>query len=180
MEGLSLKEAAKEYVAHGLYVAPLWPGSKEPIRGFAYDMPSKEPERVRYWWDRCEDANIALPTGIAYNSLIVIDLDSDGKVNGSDTLHKFLLREGLTFPETATAQSGGGGLHLYFKNDLHIKIESCKDIIPGIDILSEGAHVVAPPSVHPSGRAYKWQIGPERLLPADDNVYTFLKLLGLC
>lgn len=78
MEGLSLKEAAIEYAIHGLYVAPLWPNSKEPIRGFTYDTPSNEPEKVQYWWDRCENANIALPTGISFNNLIIIDLVFDG------------------------------------------------------------------------------------------------------
>ena len=156
MEGLLLKEAAEKYAKLGFYVSPLWPKSKEPIRGFKYDKPSNDPEVIKYLWQRCANANIALPTGRRYNNLIVFDLDVSAGINGCDNLKKLLCTHKIVIPNTMVVKTGSGGYHLYYKNTSNMICPSVKNIIPGIDVLSEGAHVVAPPSIHETGRRYEY------------------------
>ena len=68
---VSLLDAALEYARSGIQIAPLWPRSKEPLRGFGNDQPSSDEIIIRYWWDRCPQANIGIPTGKKYNSLVI-------------------------------------------------------------------------------------------------------------
>ena len=63
MNDLSLAEAAMRYGELGFYVVPLWPGSKEPLRGLGHDSPSQDLQVIQHWWMKCPDANIGLPTG---------------------------------------------------------------------------------------------------------------------
>ena len=158
---VSLLDAALEYARSGIQIAPLWPRSKEPLRGFGNDQPSSDERIIRYWWERCPEANIGIPTGRKYNSLVILDLDLNSKegVNGETTLNSIMEEEGIVLPKTAISKTGSGGKHIYFKIPNTVKIETTKSIKLGIDIVSEGAHVVAPPSVHNCGRKYEWKEG---------------------
>jgi hypothetical protein len=179
MEGLSLKESAIKYAKNGFYVAPLWPRSKEPMLGFKYDKPSFDPYVVNYWWERCENANIALPTGVNYNNLIVIDLDVLPNTNGCETLQILLNKNNIVLPETAVSQSGSGGFHIFYRNTLKYKIQSKKNAFCGIDILAEGAHIVAPPSIHQTGKMYTWYRGDfSKIADANQAVYKLLMING--
>ena len=65
------------------------------------------------------------------------------------------------------ARTGGGGRHLYFRHPggtVHNKV----GLAPGIDLRGDGGLVVAPPSLHRSGRRYRWLRGcdPAALAPA--------------
>ena len=61
-------------------------------------------------------------------------------------------------PETVTGLTGGGGLHLLFRlPDGFGKLKG--SIGEGIDIKGPGGYIVAPPSIHPSGKAYAWDAG---------------------
>lgn len=57
---------------------------------------------------------------------------------------------------------GGGGRHLYFRHpggDFVNRAGIRPGIRPGIDLRGDGGYVVAPPSIHPSGRPYLWRAG---------------------
>ncbi len=60
------------------------------------------------------------------------------------------------------ALTGGGGRHLYFRHPGGI-VRNRVGLAPGIDVRGDGGCVVAPPSVHPSGKRYAWVAshGPE-------------------
>src|SRR4029077_20746940 len=71
---------------------------------------------------------------------------------------------------TTTAQTGGGGRHFFF---MHPGFPVRKNALGrGIDVLSDGQYVVAPPSSHSSGQVYSWVAGrdpdqkPPQQLPA--------------
>lgn len=52
----------------------------------------------------------------------------------------------------------GRGRHLYFKMpDQPVKCSASK-IAPKIDVRGDGGYVLAPPSIHPSGRPYCWSV----------------------
>src|SRR5262249_58182379 len=82
----------------------------------------------------------------AGSSLAVVDIDPR---NGGD------LDDVGPVPDTWTVETGGGGWHLYFR---YTGTALLGKLGQGIDVKHNG-YVVAPPSIHPSGRCYCWQIG---------------------
>ena len=52
----------------------------------------------------------------------------------------------------------GGGEHDFFKHPGCNVCNSAGTLGPGLDIRGDGGYVVAPPSIHTSGKEYKWLI----------------------
>src|SRR5262249_18196010 len=48
--------------------------------------------------------------------------------------------------------------HVYFRSPEKPVRSSASKIAPGIDVRGDGGYVLAPPSVHPSGRRYEWSV----------------------
>ena len=59
---------------------------------------------------------------------------------------------------SAVVETGGGGWHFYFRLPAGVKApkNSVGVLGAGIDTKGEGGQVVAPPSVHESGKRYRW------------------------
>ena len=106
---------------------------------------------IRNWWQRWPDANIGIATG-KISGIIVLDIDP--RHGGDDSLAR-LQKEYSDLPACPVALTGGGGRHLYFDCGGG-SIRSGTNIAPGIDIRGEGGYVVAPPSLHFSGKIYQW------------------------
>lgn len=103
-------------------------------------------EELEKWCKDYKLHNIAVVTG-RMSGLTVLDIDV--KNGGNNDFVKHI--------KTPTVRTGGGGWHYYFKYaDIGDKI----NFLPGYDIKSNG-YVVAPPSVHKSGKYYEWIEGPE-------------------
>lgn len=111
--------------------------------------------KLRSWWRRWRSANIGLATG-AESGVVVIDIDLPTALPSLD----HLLEQGLE--RTLTGLTGGGGIHLVFAtDDLELgnsagRLPGIEGELPGIDLRGNGGHIVAPPSVHRSGRSYEW------------------------
>ena len=90
--------------------------------------------------------------------ILVLDIDPRNK--GNETLAR-LKKELGPLPDTVTALTGGGGRHLIFKHPLFPvrKDTSGKVFGPGVDVLSDGCIMIAPPSLHASGKRYRWVKG---------------------
>ncbi|MGB9905207.1 MAG: bifunctional DNA primase/polymerase, partial [Desulfotomaculales bacterium] len=151
---------ALSYVSHNWSIIPLRPRDKRPILSSWSDYQSRQAieEEIREWWDRWPDANIGLVTG-AVSGLIVLDLDGPEAV-------ELTKRQGV--PPTVVA-STGKGWHVYFAHPGHnVKNAASLGGVKGLDVRADGGYVVAPPSVHPSGRIYRWAKGrsPDDLLLA--------------
>ena len=56
--------------------------------------------------------------------------------------------------------STGRGWHVWLRYTAPIP-SSTGRIAPSLDVKADGGYVVAPPSIHPSGRAYTWLVPPE-------------------
>lgn len=124
-------------------------------------------EIIKRWWVDQPTANVGIATGRRSN-VIVIDIDPR---NGGEKTFASLQTELGALPETVTSLTGGGGRHLIFAypNDVKIKKDSAGKLLgPGIDILSDGAIMIAPPSRHASGKRYAWKSGcsPQDIRPA--------------
>ncbi len=142
--------AALRYVRGGLSVIPLRPWEKRPAIAWG-EFQTRRPTEVelREWFRRSPDASVAVVCGRVSG---VVVLDGDPR-NGNGLA---LIEDRL--PLTPTTETGGGGRHYYFATR-GLLIPKLPALLPGVDLQGEASYVVAPPSIHPSGRAYRWLSG---------------------
>lgn len=110
-------------------------------------------KRVHAWWTQWPDANVGIATG---GGLVVLDIDP--RHGGDDTLVD--LRRSLgAIPDTVEVLTGGGGRHIYLASPDGVDVRnSANKLGVGVDVRGEGGYVVAPPSVHATGRCYGWEV----------------------
>jgi hypothetical protein len=159
----SALEQALGYLGLGWSVLPLVPGEKRPTmpwQALQHEVPRREV--VETWFRDCPTCNVGVVTG-GVSGLVVLDVDPK---HGGDESVARLEREHGPLPATVEAVTGGGGRHLYFGHPGGL-IRNRAAIVPGVDLRGDGGYVVAPPSLHPSGRRYHWRHGhaPEEMKP---------------
>jgi DNA-binding Lrp family transcriptional regulator len=117
-------------------VFPCRPGGKEPLTRRGFKDATTDRSRVHAWWTRWPGANIGIPTGEA-SGLLVLDEDRVGALSELPG----------ELPETTTARTGGGGLHMLYRYPAGEEIRnSAGKLGDGIDVRGEGGYVIAPPS----------------------------------
>lgn len=162
----ALAEEARKYAAEELYVLPLHgirdgnctckrrkctsPG-KHPRTGHGVKDATRNRDTIASWWEKWPDANVGIATGRVSNFVV---LDVDPRNQGDDTLAK-LEKEHGALPSTLVSDTGGGGKHFLFSYPPG-GVSSGKPW-QGIDLQSDGAYIVAPPSLHVSGVPYRWR-----------------------
>jgi hypothetical protein len=160
----ALAEAALAYAKLGWPVFPLRPRDKVPLIPKARDGngvhdAATGQARIESWWREHPDANIGLACGAHF---WVLDADYAGffaeQPDGADTTTALQKRFGY-LPATVKQYTGGLGWQWLFAPDPRVK-NSVK-VLPGLDTRSTGGYVVAPPSIHPSGRTYRWLTTPD-------------------
>jgi hypothetical protein len=166
---------ALEYAAQGIEVLPLWgvaDGICDCRAGSACRSVGKHPHsklarngvynattdaaRIRSWFDRDPRVNLGVAMGGKLN-LICVDIDPR---NAGDTSYHDLVKAhgDDAFPETFVVKTGGGGWHKYYFLPEEIKPKTGElkgSLAPGIDIKGAGGLIVAPGSIHASGRLYE-------------------------
>lgn len=175
----TMHDAAQDYRARGWHVIPARPRDKRPAvpswREYQTDPP--DPDQIAVWWDETPAANVAVLTG---RGLVVVDLDGRGA--------KALLEaEGIEIPDGAGWAETGNGWHVYLAAPAGVTIGNAAGILrgtepdpetgklPQVDVRGDGGYVIAPPSIHPNGRPYRWAVEPGAELPEIPA-----KLLDLC
>lgn len=140
-----LKDALR-YLSFGWSVMPLWPMSKEPLLGSWTEYQTRRPTvaEVTRWFTKTPDANIAIITG-AVSSLGVVDVDGPTGALSLAQLNLISPVVNLT----------GRGRQLLFKHPGG-KLSNSVKTLPGIDVRGDGGYIVAPPSIHPNGKRYRW------------------------
>ncbi len=162
-EPAGCEAAAAAYAARGWSPLPIEPRGKRPlVPWLEFQQRIADAGEIAAWFSRWPDANVGIVTG-RVSDLVVVDVDAQ---HGGLASLRELERAHGALPPTVEAITGGGR-HLYFalgEAPLHNRV----GIRPGIDLRGEGGCVVAPPSVHPSGRRYAWVAGcePDALAPA--------------
>lgn len=166
-------EAALEYAKLRWPVFPLRPRDKRPLSLHGFHDATLDIDQINRWWTEVPDAGIGIATG-RVSGVIVLDVDPRNGGNESLAAIRAQYEPWEPTPET---QTGGGGLHFYFKHPGGL-LPSAKPW-PGIDIKSDGGYVAACPSIHPSGIQYQWgtDMGPDRrtLQPAPDWLVKLLQ-----
>jgi hypothetical protein len=150
-----LLAAALRYASWGWPVFPLKAHAKTPATRNGFKDAGTDTGQIRAWWDAMPEANIGLPTGLAFD---VIDIDPP-----IGALSYTALLEAGHIPEChGQVATSSGGLHLY--------IPATGDgnragVRPGIDYRGVGGYVVAPPStLGERGRAWSWISAPSPVL----------------
>jgi hypothetical protein len=163
-----LGAAALAYARRGWAVFPLH--SPDPSRGCTCSLgpacksPGKHPRtrrglkdattdqaQIREWWRRFPEANIGLATGEA-SGLVAVDVDH--RAGGGASLTQLLEARG-SFPETLESETGGGH-HIFFSHP-GVSFKNSSSVLgEGLDVKTDGGYVVAAPSLHASGRRYRW------------------------
>lgn len=166
-------DAALAYARRGWAVFPLWgveggrcrcgegcPPSragKHPIVDRWHAVATTDPAQIAAWWKTWPHANVALVTGRGFD---VLDIDPlhDGEASLQD-----LLDEYGPLPSTAESLTGGGGRHLLFAVEPGRAPCSVGKLGAGLDWRGRGGYIVAPPSMHGSGRRYLWEASSDPL-----------------
>lgn len=147
-----IAQPALEYLRRGWSVIPIRPHDKRPaIRWLEYQHRLASEDEIKKWYQRWPDGNVGIVTGVI-SGLVVLDIDP--KHGGDDSIAK-LIQEHGPLPHTTEATTGGGGRHVYFAHPGGI-VRNKVGLVPGIDLRGDGGCVVAPPSVHASGKSYSW------------------------
>lgn len=142
-----LLASALSYLARGFSIIPVGSDKKPLIKWKEFQSRKPTEAEVRQWFDLPNIAGIAIVTGKISN-LTVLDVEAGVDVSA------------LEIQRTPTVKTGGGGFHFYFSGSGH-DFGNFAGFREKMDIRGEGGYVVAPPSMHPSGNQYAWDISLE-------------------
>jgi hypothetical protein len=123
------------------------------------------------WAHESPGANVGLITG-NNSGVVVFDEDTADKLEPK-------LRMILDNTPTLRAQSGrnGGGRHYYFVRPRHGKYKLLGEVkskaVPGGEFKADGSWIILPPSVHYTGRQYRWENAEAPIAPLPEALYPF-------
>jgi hypothetical protein len=165
------------YISNGLSVIPIKPRDKVPL--IKWENYQREPPsivEVRKWFDGT-DNNIAIVCGKVSGNLVVVDFDD---VELYEEFLKGLDGELKDIVENTWLVKTGKGYHVYLRVNSDKPIRTRR--FGKIDIKGEEGYVVAPPSIHPSGKRYDFvrfskTTGHEIRVVSEDQYNKLLVLL---
>jgi hypothetical protein len=136
----------------GLHIFPCRPRDKRPATTNGLKDATVDLAVIARWWKSDPDLNVAIVTGKT-SGVFVVDVDG---IDAETELRKLEAEYGALPPtvEALTAR----GRHAYFSWPDRPVRNSASKIAPGIDTRGEGGFVLAPPSIHPTGRRYEWSV----------------------
>ena len=140
-----LLKAAEYYLSLGWSVIPV-NADKTPLvdwKKYQSEKPTKED--LDNWFSGGTVSGVAIITG-KISGLLVLDYEAGQKIP--------------KFSGTPTVITGGNGKHVYFSLPDNTSIRSSARPLGKkhlMDVRAEGGYVLAPPSLHKSGKRYKWE-----------------------
>lgn len=159
--GNPLLQAALDYARLGLPVAPLHvykdgrcscgdtrphKAGKHPRTPHGVKDATRVVRQIVEWWQKWPDANImgAMPAGV-----YVLEIDSAAAIQ--DLASRGVPMDG---PRARTAR----GVHVWYRGEKGLP--NCPDglIAPDVGFRGVGEYVVMPPSLHPTGARYSWDV----------------------
>jgi len=164
----ALLDAALAYAARGMSVIPLETptptgcscykgvdcgksaGKHPRIEWKPYQTRRASADEIRAWWTTWPDANVGIITGMISGRAV---LDVDPRNGGFDTLAALDAGGAVMPADNPLAETGGLGLHHHLALDAPLPKAAP---FAGIEVQADGALIVAPPSLHLSGRRYRW------------------------
>lgn len=150
----TMLDAALEYAARGFPVFPCRVRGKEPMTQNGHNDATTDQTSIRRWWGQWPNANIgfAVPDGFA---VLDVDIKPDEGKHGDETLKALEAKYG-PLPDTVRSLTGGGGVQHFFRTKATL---TCKiGLFDSIDLKVKGGYVILPPSIHPNGRPYEFEV----------------------
>lgn len=145
---MEIKALVRFYLSQGLTLIPIKFREKTPLVEWGkYQKERASEEELKKWFSGDVGINLAVVCGRISDNLVVVDFDEP---RAYKKMFSGIDRETLVVKTSR-------GMHVYIKTDY--PVTSFKIDIPGlgrIDIKGEGGYVLAPPSVHPSGKIYEF------------------------
>lgn len=163
MRSNNLKKAALAYAEAEIPVFPLGKKGKTPLHKGGFHKATTDLKQIKKWWKQNPNANIGSPL---VAGLIALDFDGD---DGYETYKNLKLKKRTIKARTAR------GFHLYYAADL----KSQTAAMEGLDLRGggEGGYIILPPSIHPTGFQYKWNM-PETLESLPERIALQFKKSG--
>ena len=140
----------------GFYVFPCRPRDKQPATVNGLKDATIDFGVIERWWRQEPNFNVAIATGAA-SRVFVVDID------GAEIELQKLEAEHGELPSSVEAITSRGR-HVYFRWPDRPVRNSAGKLGTGIDVRGEGGYVLAPPSVHPSGKKYCWSVDSARAI----------------
>ena len=138
--------------------APVFPvNGKVPLTPNGVNDATTDPAQVVEWWKQWPDANVGIATGHAFDAL---DIDSPEAAN------ELTERLGCELtPHDQPMSRTGRGWHIAYA----ITGATTATRLGGMDVdwRGRGGYIVAPPSIHASGRRYTWTHWTEPMIAPD-------------
>ena len=131
---------ALQHASKGRYVFPLVVNGKLPIVKDWESKATLSRTKIKKWWSKHPDANIAIATGPS--KLFVVDVDTKGDKVGKKSFKK-LQRSNKQLPETYTVETASGGRHYFFNSEDFGLRNSSGLLGKDIDTRADGGYVVA-------------------------------------
>lgn len=128
----------------GFHVIPLTSKDKTALvvwKKYQTEKPNKK--QILEWCKTFPNANIGIVTGIDF---IVVDVDGP---EGLESL------KGKEFTPTLMANTGRGWHYFYRVSK---KTATRLSLVKKVDLKGIGSYVVCPPSIHPNGKIYNWNM----------------------
>jgi hypothetical protein len=164
----SLLDSALSYAKRGWYVFPIhWPingkcscnnphcesQAKHPLTQSGFKDATTDPKIINEWWEKWPSANIGIATGTV-SGIIVIDIDNP---EAKEEVKRILPSD---YDINSVARSvTGRGWHLVFAHP-GVEIKNRTGILSKVDVRGDGGYFIVEPSVHITGKKYKWQVVP--------------------
>ena len=145
---MNLKDAVELYRKLGFCIIPAKYGEKTSLinwKELQYRKPTDA--EIERWFGSGKPVNVAVVCGQVSGNLVVLDFDSEQAYRDFFPKHEELERSTLVVRT-------GRGYHAYFRLDRALPSMKYKDI--GFEVHSDGTIVIAPPSMHPSGKPYEF------------------------
>jgi|ERR1044071_1786247 hypothetical protein len=138
------------YAQQGFSVIPLKPRDKRPLVTWEpFQNMIASISTVKFWWEQWPNANIGIVTG-KISGIVVVDCDS---MAGLKRVRNYIR---ATLVGKIPMASTSAGVHLYFKHPMDKFINNRGKMLEDVDVRGDGGYVVAPPSMHSSGKKYSW------------------------
>src|SRR5262245_60035813 len=160
---MTLAEHALMLAERGLAVFPLKARDKAPVTKHGFKDATTDLAVIKGWWEGWPEQNIGIATG-ERSGVFVVDVDGE---QGEASLEALCDKHG-PLPPTVESLTGKGR-HIWFRYPVGVKIGStAKRLGQGLDTRGNDGYVVAPPSIHPTGKGYRWAGSEDHFADAPD------------